>query len=344
MLRAVIVLIGLSLSLLQTHAVAEESLQKILFGSCIKEGFPMPILSQMASEQADVMIFLGDNIYADTEDMQVMRKKYQLLADNKDFQKLLKSAPAYAVWDDHDYGVNDGGTNYPQKVLSQVEFLDFWNVSKDSPRRSRAGTYDSIILGPKGKRVQLLLLDTRYFRSPLKKGNARRTGGPYAPDDDASKTMLGEEQWKWLKAELLKPAEIRIVASSIQCLASDAGQETWSNLPAERERLFKLIRETKANGLFIISGDRHWSEYSMTEEALSYPLYEFTSSSFNQVHPRGTPTENDFRVSETTYHLQNYGVILIDWSQPEIELKIQIRDLDGESRLEKRLKLSALSQ
>ena len=304
----------------------------------------MPILSQMASEQADVMIFLGDNIYADTEDMQVMRKKYQLLADNKDFQKLLKSAPAYAVWDDHDYGVNDGGTNYPQKVLSQVEFLDFWNVSKDSPRRSRAGTYDSIILGPKGKRVQLLLLDTRYFRSPLKKGNARRTGGPYAPDDDASKTMLGEEQWKWLKAELLKPAEIRIVASSIQCLASDAGQETWSNLPAERERLFKLIRETKANGLFIISGDRHWSEYSMTEEALSYPLYEFTSSSFNQVHPRGTPTENDFRVSETTYHLQNYGVILIDWSQPEIELKIQIRDLDGESRLEKRLKLSALSQ
>ena len=251
----------------------------------------MPILSQMASEQADVMIFLGDNIYADTEDMQVMRKKYQLLADNKDFQKLLKSAPAYAVWDDHDYGVNDGGTNYPQKVLSQVEFLDFWNVSKDSPRRSRAGTYDSIILGPKGKRVQLLLLDTRYFRSPLKKGNARRTGGPYAPDDDASKTMLGEEQWKWLKAELLKPAEIRIVASSIQCLASDAGQETWSNLPAERERLFKLIRETKANGLFIISGDRHWSEYSMTEEALSYPLYEFTSSSFNQVHPNTTEVQ-----------------------------------------------------
>lgn len=344
MLRTLLVLASYSLATFQMNAVAEEPLQKILFGSCIKQEKPMPILSQMASERADAMIFLGDNIYADTEDMQVMREKYQLLADNEDFQKLLKSAPTYAVWDDHDFGVNDGGTNYSQKVQSQEEYLNFWNVPKDSPRRTRAGTYDSVILGPQGKRVQLLLIDTRYFRSPLKKGEVRRTGGPYLPDNDATKTMLGDEQWKWLRAELLKPAEIRIVASSIQCLASAAGQETWSNLPVERERLFKLIRDTKANGLFIISGDRHWSEYSMVKDALSYPLYDFTSSSFNQVHPRGTPTENRFRVSGTTYHLQNYGVILIDWSQPEIELKIQIRDLDGESRLEKKLKLSALTQ
>lgn len=322
---------------------AEEPITKILFGSCCKQDFPMPIMSQMAKEQADAMIFLGDNIYGDTTDIQVLQEKYQRLAENPDFQKLLASSPAYAVWDDHDFGLNDVGADYPHKAESQKIFLDFWGTPKDSPRRQRAGTYSSTILGPEGKRVQLILLDTRYFRSPLKKGATKRTGGPYIPDRDPKKTMLGEKQWAWLKAQLLKPAEVRVIASSIQCLASDAGQETWSNLPLERARLFNLIRDTKANGVFIISGDRHWSEYSMTKESLPYPLYDFTSSSFNQIHLRGTPTENRYRVSDTTYHLQNYGVILIDWSHSQIPLEIQIRDLYGQTRMQKTLNLAEIS-
>lgn len=330
-------------SFLQVLHAEEPPLTKILFGSCCKQGFPLPIMSQMASEKADAVIFLGDNIYGDTTDMRVLREKYARLASNSDFQKLLKSSKAYAVWDDHDYGLNDAGAEYPQKENSQREFLDFWDVPMDSPRRKREGTYDSVILGPEGKRVQLLLLDTRYFRSPLKKGASRRTGGPYIPDDTPEKTMLGKQQWGWLKEQLLKPAEIRILASSIQCIASDAGQETWSNLPSERTKLFQLIQGTQAEGLFIISGDRHWSEYSMTENALNYPLYDFTSSSFNQIHLRGTPTDNRFRISDSTYHLQNYGVISIDWSAPQTAVEVQIRDLYGKPRIQKMLNLTEIS-
>ena len=81
-----------------------------------------------------------------------------------------------AVWDDHDYGENDAGLEYPQKAESQQIFLDFLNEPGDSVRRKSPGIYDSIILGPDGKRVQFILLDTRYFRTSLKRALKRKVG------------------------------------------------------------------------------------------------------------------------------------------------------------------------
>ncbi len=246
-----------------------------------------------------------------------------------------------ATWNDHDYGGNDGGNDYPKRVESQRVFLDFWQDAANSVRRTRPGVYDAQIVGPPEKRVQFILLDTRYFRSPLKRGPERRTGGPWVPDDDPRKTVLGEAQWKWLEGELKKPAEFRIVASSIQLIAEDAGQETWSNLPRERARFLKLLTKTNAAGVVIISGDRHWSELSSLTEGVPYPLFDFTSSSFNQPHGRGTPTRNRYRASKTTYHKENFGTITIDW-QTDPKMTLEIRDTAGDVKLGKSLRLSEL--
>ena len=120
-----------------------------------------------------------------------------------------KPAPLLATWDDHDYGENDAGFEYPLKVESQKLFNEVYSVPEDSPRRQRPGIYDAQIFGPEGKRVQVILLDTRYFRSKLRswaKGERPPGRGPYQPhEDEADVTMLGEAQWKWLKEELKKP-------------------------------------------------------------------------------------------------------------------------------------------
>lgn len=339
-------LIGISLSAQASDAQEPSSphlVTRVLFGSCIKQELPIPIFQTMMSAPADLAIFLGDNIYADTSDMLVMRAKYDRLAANKDFAKLRAAVPILATWDDHDYGVNDGGADFPMRQAAQKEFLRFWNETEDSPRYGREGLYDAYIFGPQGKRLQVILLDTRYFRSPLKTGE-RRVGGPYVPDADPSKTMLGDRQWTWLAEQLRKPAEIRLIASSIQCIPEAAGQETWSNLPLERDRLFKLIQDTKACGVILVSGDRHWSELSLLSEDVPYPMYELTSSSFNQIHPRGTPTENRFRASDTTYHQENYGVISINWGTNEQSVTMQIRDIEGGVRIEKKIGMGALKQ
>lgn len=314
---------------------------QLLFGSCIQQDRPMPILQTMLDQKPQLVVFLGDNIYADTSDMDVMQAKYATLDANEDFAALRSASPILATWDDHDYGQNDGGADYPPREAAEQLFLDFWGVAADSPRRKRAGVYHAQSFGPSGKRLQVILLDTRYHRSPLKKGEPR-VGGPYVPDDAPEKTLLGEDQWRWLEEQLREPADVRVIASSIQCVASDAGQETWSNLPRERERLFRLIRETDAAGVVIISGDRHWAELSVAPNDTAYPLYDLTSSSFNQLHPRGTPTENKFRALETTYHRENFGVISIDWEQPDPVVSLEVRDLDNAVQIEKSIRLSEL--
>jgi len=45
------------------------------------------------------------------------------------------------------------------------------------------------------------------------------------------------------------------------------------NFPLEQQRFYKLIKETKASGIFIISGDRHRAEISRTDRAIPYPLW-----------------------------------------------------------------------
>lgn len=301
----------------------------------------MPILNTIVADRPDVFIFLGDNIYADTTEMDVMRAKYAKLQADPGFAKLIQSCPILATWDDHDYGVNDGGADYAQKVESQKVFVDFWQDPADSPRRSRAGVYDSRVFGPEGKRVQVILLDTRYFRSQLATGD-QQVGGRYVPSNDPNQMMLGDAQWKWLEEQLLVPAELRIVATSIQLLATASGQETWSNLPRERERMLQLIESTKAGGVILISGDRHWSELSVLEDTVGYPVYELTSSSLNQVHPRGTPTKNLLRAIPHTFHRENYGAIIVDWAAPDPTVSLEIRDTDMTIRLKQALNLGQL--
>ncbi len=319
-----------------------EPLKRIHFGSCVKQEKPMPLLKAVVAGEPDLFIFLGDNIYADTKDPTEMRAKYAKLDSNPDFSALRETCPLLATWDDHDYGMNDAGSEYPMKAESQSIFLDFWGAPKDAPRRKREGVFDARIFGPKGKRVQIILLDTRYFRGPLKTGE-KRVGGRYYPDSDPSVPMLGDAQWKWVEEQLKKPAELRLVASSIQFIAESAGQETWSNLPTERQRMIDLISKTKANGVIFISGDRHWSELSAQTKGVPYSLYDLTSSALNQIHPRGTPTENRYRISETTLHRPNYGVIDIDWDQPDPKITLRIRDEKDNTRIEKDVRLSTLA-
>ncbi len=259
-MKCLIIFVGLSLFFAWNARAQQrtEALSRIHFGSCIKQAEPVPIFGTILKENPELFLMVGDNIYADTHDMAEMQVKYDQLAAIPLFQKLKKSCPILATWDDHDYGLNDAGFEYPEKDESQKLFLDFWGDSEDSPRRTRKGVYDSVSIGPQGKHVQVILMDTRYFRGPLKVGE-KRTGGKYYPEIDPEVTMLGDEQWAWLEDELTKPADLRVIVSSIQFVASAAGQETWANLPAERERMLKLIGETQADHVIFISGDRHWS-------------------------------------------------------------------------------------
>ena len=155
-------------------APAAQPLHRIAFGSCATQARPQPIWDAVVATRPELTFLLGDNIYADTLDMNVMRAKYAKLAAMPGFQLLRKTCPIFATWDDHDLGANDAGGEYPKKDESQKIFLDFFGDPADSPRRHRPGVYDAKVFGPEGKRVQVIMLDTRYFRSPLKRKDRAR--------------------------------------------------------------------------------------------------------------------------------------------------------------------------
>ena len=178
----------------RTDADDKLVLSRIAFGLCARQDKPQPIWDAVVATKPDIYLSLGDNIYGDTKDMEVMKKKYDQLAAIPGWKKLKATCPILATWDDHDYGVNDGGAEYPMKDESQQLFLDFFGVAKDSPRRKQKGVYHAETFGPPEKRVQVIVLDTRYFRSPLKKKAVKppQGEGPYEPSSDTKATMLGE--------------------------------------------------------------------------------------------------------------------------------------------------------
>ncbi len=352
--------VGLSLLVLccvSTAQADDKPIFRIAFGACAKQDQPQPIWEAIVATQPQRFLFLGDNIYGDTEDMKVLWSKWQLLGNQPGYQKLKEMCPVLANWDDHDYGANDAGAEYPKKKESQALFLDFFDVPKDDPRRSREGVYSSHLIGPPGKRVHIILLDARYFRSPLKTGyQPGEPGdgyrGKYSPNTDPGVTVLGETQWKWLEEQLKIPAEIRIIGSGVQVVPDEHGSEIWGNFPAERQRLFRLIKDTQATGVVILSGDRHLSEISRLPAdhplGVGYPLYDVTSTSLNAPSGNFTPAGvrfaneiNSYRVG-LTYFDTNFGTINIDWSQADPILRLQIRDAKGGVVLQQRLKLSQL--
>jgi alkaline phosphatase D len=172
-----IVLLCILCSTTSSFADKPAVLSRIAFGSCAKQDRPQPIWEAVVESQPQLFLMIGDNIYGDTDDMELLWKKYQMLDAQPGFQKLRATCPVMGTWDDHDYGVNDGGVEFPKKRESQQLCLDFFQVPKDSPRRQREGVYHAEVFGPPGKRVQIILTDSRYFRSPLKRSTKKAEPG-----------------------------------------------------------------------------------------------------------------------------------------------------------------------
>ncbi|MFN0195526.1 MAG: alkaline phosphatase D family protein [Planctomycetaceae bacterium] len=320
------------LSAVQMTYAAEENhpelMERIAFGSCAEQFKSQPVWDAVVAKKPQLFLFLGDNIYADTEDMQLMQEKYNQLGAQPGYMNLLKTCPVLATWDDHDYGVNDGGEWYPRKVESQKIMLDFFGVPQESIRRTRPGVYGSFAYGPKGRRVQVILLDTRYFKSRHTKDERPDADkkklnlvGWYVPNTDPKSTILGEDQWIWLEEQLKEPADVRFIGSSIQVIADEKGMESWGNFPHERKRLYDLIDKTKAKGVVFLSGDVHFTETSKTD-AGPYPLYDFTSSSLSVGFQEWAEAVNSFRVSKRAYAEPTFGFVEIKWGKaPTISLQ-----------------------
>ena len=281
----------------------------------------MAILKTIEKKELDLFMFIGDNVYGDQKDGELDKliKTYKQQLDN--LEEFLKNVSTEFIWDDHDFGLNDGGSNYRYKDRAKELFLETWQIPSNDPRRLRDGLYFDKMIKKDGLKVHLLFLDNRFFKSQWKLTDEFNKEGKerYVEDLDPEKTLLGKKQWQWLKDKLNEDSDIKFILSSLQILSLGHGWESWDKFPLERERLFKLIDESDVSNLFILSGDRHRGGFYRFETDDNNIIYEFTSSSLNLPIPFNTEEKGPLRIG-STYRKANFGIVRIFKDEVVLEL------------------------
>ncbi|MFD2785435.1 alkaline phosphatase D family protein [Hymenobacter rubripertinctus] len=298
---------------------------RLAFGSCNRHDLPQPLWDDIARDQPDVWIWLGDNIYGDSDDPAVLRAKYAAEFNQPGYRHLREQGTrVIGTWDDHDYGRNDGDRNYPFKAQNQQLALDFLEEPADSPRRRQEGIYDAYEYRVGTKKVKVILLDDRYFQDPLYR-DARQVYQPNPTGD-----VLGEPQWQWLRGQLQNSdADAHIIGSGIQFLPTEHRFEKWANFPAARQRFLSLLTETHPKGILLISGDRHIGEVSrLVVPGLAGPVVEVTSSGLTHPATQNTGEPNQLRISPLV-NQKHYALFRFREQQGQLTVDASLRGDEG---------------
>ena len=297
----------------------------IAFGSCNNQREENLMWKSILANDPDLFVWGGDIVYSDTEDMGRMRSAYQILKTDSAYADFNGQIEILGTWDDHDYGLNDGGREWIHKDSVQQILLDFLDIDENDPLRTQQGVYQSKKMQIDDSIIKIIILDTRYFRSELTKDPSGKKR--YIPTTDKGGTMLGEKQWKWLDSQLAEPeVSFNIIVSSIQFLSWEHGFETWGNMPHEVDRMIKILEKNKPKGVLFLSGDRHIAEISSRNIiGLDYPLVDFTSSGMTHSYSSFSGENNAYRVSEVVSE-KNFGLIHFDLTQNILKLEIRSED------------------
>ncbi len=330
---------------------------RLSFGSCADDDAPdHPVWEGLIASDPDVFLMMGDNVYADSPEFvarpsaELMRREYAKLAATPGFATLRATRPVFATWDDHDFGLNDGGADFSFKTDAAEIFKDFWGYAADDPVRARAGVYAERRVTQHGIDIQVLLLDTRSFRGEL--ADAARTLSCPLKNYQRNETgpFLGESQWRWLAERLKAKADLRLLVSGQQVIPDQHCFEKWGNFPHERLRLFETLRHSGASNVILLSGDRHLGEISRLPAdapgGAGFDLYEVTASPLSARSGFGWGETNDYRVSEDNLRESQFGVLDVSRIiQPSgvgaIRVSMQLHDASGEQRFVQVVEFSA---
>ena len=169
---------------LQTIDLGRQDL-RFAFGSCMADHRPQgDIWQQMVALNPDVIFLIGDNVYAnqagDIAAPEYLWMRYSATRSTINLFRSRRLIPVVATWDDHDYGMSNGGRDYPYKEESLSVFKAFFASNNTSnyhmPRIGTASFFS--IYG-----YSFFLLDNRTFRTPV---------------GSSPEWHFGEEQSQWL--------------------------------------------------------------------------------------------------------------------------------------------------
>ena len=247
------------------------TLTRLAFGSCAYEDpESSAVWRRMSALDPHAVVLLGDTPYIDSTALDVQRTRYGEFAAVPDFADLLRSRSLYATWDDHDFGQNDTDGQLAGKANSRRAFIE--HHANPSYGDGNEGIYTKFRRGG----VEVFLLDTRYF-----------AGTEPSPVSAGQPTLLGRQQWEWLRQELrASTAPFKLLASGMiwNGAVRPGKPDHWESYPHEREALFRFIGQEKIPGVVLVGGDIHRTRVLRheTTETAGYPLMELITSPIHE--------------------------------------------------------------
>jgi alkaline phosphatase D len=285
------------------------------FVSCAHDTFDnYEIWSTLISNQPDLMIFMGDNVYGDflvLPSPKNLIRRYVEARSRISFYRLKKLIPVIAIWDDHDYGKNNADGEYSHKDSSLATFNTFF------PRRTVDGVFSR---GPGASSFyrafgcQFLLLDDRYFRSDKR---------------DKRGLMFGSDQTNWAFARIEEFEGPTWIIQGNQTFGAYNGEESYEGIfRSDFDQFLQRLKASQKRVCFA-GGDVHYSETMTIEEhILGYETFELTSSSVHS-SSGGFLMQNPRRRKSTTKR----NFILASSSFQNDQLAISVQSLNKSGNL-----------
>ena len=281
------------------------------------------------SHKPDAFLGLGDNVYMDlpTKPNGFVEYTYYRRQSRPEFRRLVSTVPVYAIWDDHDAGMDDVWLGpYRDKPDWKLplfrNFQQQWNNpfygDPDWP-----GGWHNFSIGP----VEFFMLECRMYRT-----------NPY----DRYPTMLGPVQKAWLKKQLKQSTpRFKVLVSSVPWTFDSKGsaKDTWNGFRKERGEIFDFLASNRINGVILLSADRHRSDAWRIERPNGYPLYEFESSRLTNEHVHELVPGTLFGYNAK----QSFGLLMFDLTGGDPSVTFQAVSIDDEVAGEVTVKWSEIS-
>jgi len=277
-------------------------------------GAKTQIYDSIATHQADFMFWLGDNIYlreGEWNSREGVQYRYRHTRFHPALQKVMRTGSHLAIWDDHDFGPNDGDSTYQLRKMTAELFKQVWPnpewVDQDH-------LYTNYRIGD----VELFLMDDRSHRAP---NNALAS---------EEKAFLGKKQMDWLIQSLkASNANFKIIAIGSQVLSNCNLAEGYIfGYEHELDEMLKRIKENQIEGVLFFSGDKHLTEISRYDYPGLYPLYDLTVSPFTSF-PTPIKLSNSHRVKGTFVGKRNFGILNFVGNKDERRMVIKIYNVKG---------------
>ncbi len=284
-------------------------------------GNKMFIFENMAKQEANFMLWLGDNTYTREVDYSSkwgLNYRYSHTRKLPEMQAFLAKMPHYATWDDHDYGPNNANKSFKFREFSKELFDNYWG--NPSSGQLGQGIYTNVKYGD----CEFFLCDDRYFRCD---DNLKDSiNGKPNPD----KEMLGKTQMEWLKnAVVTSEATFKFICVGSQALNEVTPFDAFHHYPIEYYDLLNFIGDNNLKGVLFMSGDCHHSKVNQIKRNGKYPLYDIVSSSLTSGTYKPSDKEKAITVAGTVVDTQNFAKISVSGEKKNRQLLVEFILSDG---------------